>query len=475
MAIFASKVAAGQRQTRDSKCEEPTEIMLLGERSAAAAMGAKHTEEHLLRANREIRSQLERALQKAEAHRVDELRAITRADQGEKDKADLEARLACLSGELKLQAAPLTAMQLELAQARLDTETMRERLKNHRKESRLRIDDCERVSFESQQRMQRVDDDLAGIVKACQQETQRASKYERMFQDSSAAGKRLIEDLEKAKADARKTAQEITSLRAKLDEKERTKTEEVNSYRDKAARSEELIAQLRQDLAKSDNLANELSQLHGGQTEEHARCLEAMKERAHSLTKENTRLRSLAEANEEAHREQEGNRAGQERRQGSRANLSPQHLQSARDRLSRTVDDLCHAEEATELVLTCLLCTRLFRDPQVMTPCGHTLCADCCGGGGSGSGSQGTPTSEGAEGVLAKQTEGLEMLPSDGCRLCEKEKEAAGEASVGGEHGVAPNRTVSALVAKHTFRRQLFQVLKRTSAVLSQDGPCILP
>lgn len=72
---------------------------------------------------------------------------------------------------------------------------------------------------------------------------------------------------------------QITSLRAKLDEKERTKSEEVNSYRDKAARSEELIAQLRQDLAKSDNLANELSQLHGGQTEEHARCLEAMKER----------------------------------------------------------------------------------------------------------------------------------------------------------------------------------------------------
>lgn len=50
----------------------------------------------------------------------------------------LLARLACLSGELKLQAAPLTAMQLELTQAKLDTETMRERLKNHRKESRLR-------------------------------------------------------------------------------------------------------------------------------------------------------------------------------------------------------------------------------------------------------------------------------------------------------------------------------------------------
>lgn len=32
----------------------------------------------------------------------------------------------------------------------------------------LRIDDCERIGFENQERMQRVDLDLAGIVKACQ-------------------------------------------------------------------------------------------------------------------------------------------------------------------------------------------------------------------------------------------------------------------------------------------------------------------
>ena len=51
--------------------------------------------------------------------------------------------------------------------------------------------------------------DFASVDWRFQQETQRASKYERMFQDSSAAGKRLIEDLEKAKADARKTAQEV--------------------------------------------------------------------------------------------------------------------------------------------------------------------------------------------------------------------------------------------------------------------------
>lgn len=43
-----------------------------------------------------------------------------------------------MSEELKLQAAPLMALQLELVQARLDTETMRVRLKEDRKESRLR-------------------------------------------------------------------------------------------------------------------------------------------------------------------------------------------------------------------------------------------------------------------------------------------------------------------------------------------------
>ena len=53
MAIFASKVAASSRQTRD-KCGEKTEIIMMGERSDAAAMGAKHTQEQLLRANRSV-------------------------------------------------------------------------------------------------------------------------------------------------------------------------------------------------------------------------------------------------------------------------------------------------------------------------------------------------------------------------------------------------------------------------------------
>lgn len=48
--------------------------------------------------------------------------------------------MAGMSEELMLQAAPLTALQLDLTQARLDTETMRGRLKEDRKEGRLRYD-----------------------------------------------------------------------------------------------------------------------------------------------------------------------------------------------------------------------------------------------------------------------------------------------------------------------------------------------
>ena len=44
-------------------------------------------------------------------------------------------------------------------------------------------------------------------------------------------------------------------------------------------RSEETVGQLRQERAKYENLVNELSLLHRGETEEHARALKAMEER----------------------------------------------------------------------------------------------------------------------------------------------------------------------------------------------------
>ena len=193
--------------------------------------------------------------------------------------------------------------------------------------------------------------------------------------------------------------------------------------------------------------------------------------RTASLTEENNRLRCLVEIDEQARREQERDIAGL---QTSRASLTPEQVQSARARLCRTVDDLCGAEEAAELVLTCLLCTRLFRDPQVMTPCGHTLCADCHrGGSGSGGSSQGTPPSDGAGEAQVESTGNSEIRASFGCRLCEKERGAVGRASIGGGEGIAPNHAVQALVAKHTFRGQLLQVLRRTSAALLQDAPRI--
>ncbi len=53
---------------------------------------------------------------------------------------DLNTSVAWLSDEVKLQTAPLLALQLELTQARSDTEMMRQRLKEERRESRLRYD-----------------------------------------------------------------------------------------------------------------------------------------------------------------------------------------------------------------------------------------------------------------------------------------------------------------------------------------------
>lgn len=43
-----------------------------------------------------------------------------------------------MADQLKLQVAPLTALQLDLKQARLETETMRTRLSEERKETRIR-------------------------------------------------------------------------------------------------------------------------------------------------------------------------------------------------------------------------------------------------------------------------------------------------------------------------------------------------
>lgn len=47
-----------------------------------------------------------------------------------------------MADQLKLQAAPLAALQLELNQARLDTESMRTRLREDRKDARHRCAVC---------------------------------------------------------------------------------------------------------------------------------------------------------------------------------------------------------------------------------------------------------------------------------------------------------------------------------------------
>lgn len=153
-------------------------------------------------------------------------------------------------------------------------------------------------------------------------------------------------------------------------------------------------------------------------------------------------------------------------------------LQATRGELCRTIDELYHAEEAAELALTCLQCTKLFKDPHIITPCGHTLCAACCGVGKA----EVCRTPEEVQGVAGAEAlqdagpgrgaepDGDEAKSSTPqttpvCRLCDKDaREGAGAG------GVAPNRAVATLLGKFTFRRQLLETIRNTSVVSWQEG-----
>lgn len=52
MAVMASRLASGTRQKLKKTAAEPSEKDLLEEEMAVAAVGAKHTEQQLLRASR---------------------------------------------------------------------------------------------------------------------------------------------------------------------------------------------------------------------------------------------------------------------------------------------------------------------------------------------------------------------------------------------------------------------------------------
>lgn len=183
--------------------------------------------------------------------------------------------------------------------------------------------------------------------------------------------------------------------------------------------------------------------------------------RVDKLNEDNSRLRILVNQQAERRHQLEEQR---EQLKEEEALRRPQ-VQSERAQLCRTVDELFYAEEATELALTCLRCTQLFRDPHIMTPCGHTLCAACCGSG-TGGDSDSKPISDGrASGganVQGRRTEALTEAPTSlTCCLCEEDQGEVGTKL--GPRAVAPNRAVAALVGKFTFRRQLLGVLRQRS------------
>lgn len=133
------------------------------------------------------------------------------------------------------------------------------------------------------------------------------------------------------------------------------------------------------------------------------------------------------------------------------------HLQSVPARLSRTVDELCDAEAAAELALTCLHCTRLAQDPHIMAPCGHTLCAECCRGTGKEDGGQDATRNPGESA----------MRSSPACVLCEKGGVAGSEIEC---WAAVPNRAVATLVNKHIFCLQRLEVVRAISAELWTNG-----
>lgn len=171
------------------------------------------------------------------------------------------------------------------------------------------------------------------------------------------------------------------------------------------------------------------------------------------MSTENSRLRLAIEKHEEQQRDQDNQRKERDAERDKTASEQQLHHKSWRDRIRRTLDELCAAEEAGELVLTCLKCARLFKDPYVMAPCGHTLCAECCGGG-----KVELPDEESSGWVLGDGGGKSAKRETPGCEICGQEDqriEAKAE-----RVGMAPNRALATLVVKFAFRRKLLETLK---------------
>ncbi|CAM9804273.1 unnamed protein product, partial [Scytosiphon promiscuus] len=334
MAVMASKLTSHTRNRLTKAASEPSEQDRVAEKMAVAAVGARHTEQQLLRANRDVRGQLDRALKEAAALRADNVGSKNRADLREKEKAILQARVAWLSDEVKLQTAPLLALQLELRQAKSDSEVMRQRLQEERKENRIRVGEMEKASVEAQQRGERLEFDLNEVAKACQRETSRAAKLDEMFQEASAAASSLREEVQQRKVDAKRMAQEVgfehvyekpnhladstppayfplrgdggEAVRAGEDQ-EGTK-KQLEEQRAEIATLKTALAHVRLEHAKSDDTVKgmrQMQQMHRAEIAQGKRASSEAQDRAAFFSNENDRLRLAMEKQDEQQRKQQ--------------------------------------------------------------------------------------------------------------------------------------------------------------------------
>lgn len=198
-------------------------------------------------------------------------------------------------------------------------------------------------------------------------------------------------------------------------------------------------------------------------------CCPGLTYRANSFAEEIDSLRLALEKQEETQRDRDDERLANEVREEERNFEHNLQSKSLRARLCRTLNQLHDAEEAGELVLTCLKCTKLFKDPYIMGPCGHTLCAGCCGAGG---GNEEELPVEGNSGwVLGGGGVDSKKRKKTACHACVNNQQKGDGDDKSICVGMAPNRALATLVTKFMFRRQLLKSLTEVGNKLWQEQP----
>lgn len=121
-------------------------------------------------------------------------------------------------------------------------------------------------------------------------------------------------------------------------------------------------------------------------------------------------------------------------------------------------------------MLTCLKCTKLFKDPYIMGPCGHTLCAGCCGADGGDE--EGLPAEGNSGWVLGGGGVGSKKREKTACHVCVNNQQKSGGVADRNTCGVgmAPNRALATLVTKFAFRQQLLESLTEVGNTLWQES-----